>query len=489
MNRFVITMCMATGVLVCHAQDSGKNQRDFDAFRAEMHKDFDGFRAEIMRDYIEFVRNPWQESKSVPSVPRPKVEPVPPVVLSDEDRDTLRVNSNPIVIKEIVKPDPTVPQPGPIGTIPENDSEDSGSIEVSFYGTPLKIRFSANGGFHIGKVSEKNVAEALTVLASDDYDNSIIDCLAIRKECHLCDWAYLQLVRAVADKACGKSSNESVLLAAYLLMQSGYKIRLAYSGDALYLLYASKHRIFDRRPYLLDGDYYYGLVELPARLNISKAGFPNEQCISLQISEQPGFSKELNAERVVSSRLFPAFSVEVRTNKNLLSFYETYPCSYYNDNYMTQWSQYADTPMDPEIVRSVYPEFRRMLSGLSETEQVNRLLNWVQTGFKYEYDDKVWGRDRVFFSEESLFYPFCDCEDRSVLFTRLVRDLTGLECLLVYYPGHLAAAVGFTTAVNGDYLDVEGKRFVVCDPTFIGAPVGMSMPEMRNKNTGVIILK
>ncbi len=487
MNRFVITMCMATGVLVCHAQDSGKNQKDFDAFRAEMHKDFDGFRAEIMRDYIEFIKNPWKEFESVPPVPKPRFEPVPPVVMHDDERDTTRIDSKPVVIDEVVNTNPVTPQPQPIEDIPENDNPDESYLELSFYGTMFKIRYLANNNYQIGKISEKNVANALTILATDKYNNSIIDCLNVRKEYRLCDWAYLQLVQKFSEKACG-TSNESTLLAAYLLIQSGYKIRIAYSGDKLYLLYASKHCIFDRRPYLLDGEFYYGLDELPARLNISKASFPKEQCISLQISEQPVFSVELNAKRVVVSRSFPAFKVEVQTNRNLLSFYESYPCSYYNDNYMTQWSQYANTPMDPQIVKNVYPGFKKLLAGLSEKEQVNTLLNWVQTGFDYEYDDKVWGRDRVFFSEESLFYPYCDCEDRSILFTRIVRDLVGLECVLLYYPGHLATAVNFTTKVSGDYIELGGKRFVVCDPTFIGAPVGMTMPNMNNAKSGVIIL-
>lgn len=488
MNRFIMTMCMAVGMFTCHAQNIKKDQREFDKFRLEVYRDFESFRTEIMRDYIEFVKNPWKEFESVPPVPKPKVDPVPPVVWSGEDKDTTRIKDNPIFINDVINPNPVIPQPQPIEKIPEKDNFEESYLNMSFYGTPLKIRYFKNKDYQIGKISEKNVANALTILATDKYDNSIIDCINIRKEYRLCDWAYLQFIQQISDQACGKSSNEATLLAAYLLMQSGYKIRIASSGDRLYLLYASNHCIYERSPYMIDGDFYYGLAELPSKLYISKASFPKEQCISLQISEQPVFSVELNAKRVVVSRSFPAFKVEVQTNRNLLSFYESYPCSYYNDNYMTQWSQYANTPMDPQIVKNVYPGFKKLLAGLSEKEQVNTLLNWVQTGFDYEYDDKVWGRDRVFFSEESLFYPYCDCEDRSILFTRIVRDLVGLECVLLYYPGHLATAVNFTTKVSGDYIELGGKRFVVCDPTFIGAPVGLTMPEMNNSKAGVIRL-
>ena len=115
-------------------------------------------------------------------------------------------------------------------------------------------------------------------------------------------------------------------------------------------------------------------------------------------------------------------------------------------------------------------------------------MHWVQTAFVYEYDDKVWGDDRAFFAEETLYYPYCDCEDRSILYSKLIRDLLGLNVLLVYYPGHLATAVEFDTEVKGDAIVLDGRRFVVCDPTYIGAPVGLTMPEMDNRTAKVILL-
>ena len=98
------------------------------------------------------------------------------------------------------------------------------------------------------------------------------------------------------------------------------------------------------------------------------------------------------------------------------------------------------------------------------------------------------GEDRAFFPDETLYYPYCDCEDRSILFTRLVRDLLGFKCVLVYYPGHLASAVAIPGDVKGDYIMVNGKRFMVCDPTYIGASVGNTMPDMDNAQAKVILL-
>lgn len=71
----------------------------------------------------------------------------------------------------------------------------------------------------------------------------------------------------------------------------------------------------------------------------------------------------------------------------------------------------------------------------------------------------------------------------------LVRDLLGLKCILIYYPSHLASAVCFNQQVKGDYILLNGNKYVVCDPTYIGAPVGLTMPNMDNESAKVIILE
>jgi hypothetical protein len=75
------------------------------------------------------------------------------------------------------------------------------------------------------------------------------------------------------------------------------------------------------------------------------------------------------------------------------------------------------------------------------------------------------------------------------LFTRLVRDLLGLDCILIYYPGHLASAVEFKQGdVAGDYILLNGRKYIVADATYINAPVGRTMPDMDNKTAKVILL-
>jgi hypothetical protein len=69
-----------------------------------------------------------------------------------------------------------------------------------------------------------------------------------------------------------------------------------------------------------------------------------------------------------------------------------------------------------------------------------------------------------------------------------VRDLLGLDVALVDYPNHIAAAVCFN-GVYGDYFTINGKKYTICDPTYIGASVGLTMPDMNNSEAKLIPLE
>ena len=301
------------------------------------------------------------------------------------------------------------------------------------------------------------------------------------------------MLRDVSESVCGKGTNESVLLMAYVYCQSGYQMRLAIDGQKLHLLVASKHHIFGLSYFNLDGTNFYPFLRDGDRINdrvyICAASFPKEKAMSLLVPKAQEFAVNYKGQRTIKSERYPNVAATIKVNQNLMSFYNTYPTSMLDENIMTRWAMYANTPLAKDVKDQLYPQLRPLVSGKSQLDAVNILLNWVQTGFEYEYDDKVWGGDRAFFAEESLNYPYCDCEDRSILFTRLVRDLLGLKCILVFYPGHLAAAVRFTDSVSGgDYIQLNGQRYIVSDPTYIGAPVGMSMPNMDNQTAKVILL-
>ena len=306
----------------------------------------------------------------------------------------------------------------------------------------------------------------------------------------LCDWAYLMMLGAMSDAVCGKGTNEATMMQTFLLCQSGYKIRLGLTKNRdLRLLFKSEHLIYDLDGIKMDDGIYYLLQPVNnGGLNVCNISYPEEKPLSLWITQEQMFAENSSPER----QLIPQESkigIMSRVNKNLIDFFNTYPKSMIGEDVLSRWAMYARTPLSTETKDKLYPQLNAVVKQADNVViAANWLLYWVQTAFVYEYDDKVWGHDRAFFAEETLYYPYCDCEDRSILFSRLIRDLLGLDVMLVFYPGHLATAVAFNTPVNGDYIDMNGKRYTICDPTYIGAPIGATMPDMDNKTAKVIVL-
>ena len=155
---------------------------------------------------------------------------------------------------------------------------------------------------------------------------------------------------------------------------------------------------------------------------------------------------------------------------------------------MSAFSYLASVSLSYEAQETLYPYLRNKIKDLNEVEAVHLLLIYFYNVFPYKTDEEMWGEERHFFPEETLYYGYSDCEDRAILFTRIVRDILGLKTALIYMPGHLSAAVRFNVDVEGDAVISDGDRYLVCDPTFKRAVVGQIMPGWDEKDMRLIVL-
>lgn len=463
-------------------------RKTYDDFKKQALQKYNDFRTQANEQYAVFLKQAWEQYNALPAIPKPKDETVPPVTIPEEDKDKT-IKSNPIPIKEVVVPPTPDPQPTPIAPIKENSQPQERTIDFVYCGTQCRIRLIKNLNLTLQNCSNEQLSNVWTQLSAEGVlNNTIRDCLAIRVGRNLCDWAYLNLLSSFS-KAIYGNSNEATMLTSYIYAQSGYKMRLGRNEQNIYLLYASEHGIYDIAYFDIDGLKFYPFECNKDQLEICDASLPKEKPLSLYIPQNQQFEYKASKLRTLTSKRYSDVQIHVQVNENMIDFYNTYPTSEINNNFMTRWAMYANTPLDEHVKKDLYPALKEKINGMNQLEAANKLLNWVQTAFVYEYDDKVWGHDRAFFAEETLYYPYCDCEDRSILFSRLTRDLLGLETILVFYPGHLASAVCFTENVSGDYISLNGKRYVITDPTYIGAPVGRTMLDMDNSQAHVILLE
>ena len=458
----------------------------YEQFKQQARTDYENFRDKANAEYAKFMKQAWKEYHAMPAIPQPVEKERPPVVI-DEDKKK-PIESQPIPIEEeVIKIPAPEPQPVPVAPIKEQPVDEEEGISFTVYGSTMKVRFNSSERFQLSDCSEQTLSDAWKRLSGKAYNNTIRDCLELRIKRQLSDWAYLQMLDSFS-KACLGKSNEAVLLMAYIYCQSGYRMRIGTINEQLYLLYASQHVVYHKAYYTIDNEYYYIFDSGVTSLKVCDIAFPNEKSLSFYIPQEQLFDYVSSDLRHLKSERYPDMDITTRVNKNVITFCESYPKSSIRENFMTRWAMIANTPMEKGVKEMMYPQLQKAFKGLTEKDAMERLLNWVQTSLIYEYDDKVWGGDREFFAEESLYYPYADCEDRSILLSRLVRDLLGLKVILIYYPGHLAMAVEFTEQVKGDYIMLDGHKFVVCDPTYFNANVGMTMPTMDNAKAKVILL-
>ena len=432
---------------------------------------------------VEPKPQPKQEPKAEPKPSKPRNNGSIAGVGRIKIDEVIEVPS----IKARVQPKPFVPVIIPEGTTVAK------KCEFDFFGSHIAIAIDDDCRFKLESNTNQGVSKAVGALAKNDkYTVVLPDCLDAREKLKLNDWAYYSMLIKLGETFFGGKCNEATLLSAYLYCMSGYQMRFAFDRSTRKLLIlVACDQLVSGAPYCrYDGVKFFifsneansGSIEL----EWCTYALPKEKAMSLWMKDEPQFADDA---RLVKHRPYQAAQpVAYKVNKNLIDFYDTYPVPSTDGDEYSRWIYYAQTPMSENAQATVYPELRKQLAGKSTFEQLRTIMYFIE-GYRYGYDDEVWGHDRAFFPDETLFYPMSDCEDHAILLSRLVRDLMGLPTALVYYPGHLAAAVCVDEDIPGDYLVTGNTKYLVCDPTIYYGDPGKTMTQMMGKPAKLILIK
>ena len=464
---------------------------------------------------IEGQQRPTVEVKNVDQLtfdkptpkaqPQPKPTPKPTVIVAKQNTPTIiggntpkagpaKPQATPVKPQPVApKAEPTTPakpQATPVKPQPKPKAKPAmqsslqkefyPSVAINYCNTKLYIDASMKGVINITSSQECAVADGYEALCRSNYKPLIANCQQAQKDFRLNDWGVFLFVKTAAEALCN-DENSCIVMQQFLLNELGYRAKMARRGDRnqLLLFVATDCMVYGHPYFTKEGLNYYNINGTEActfymcNQDSKKAKIP----VAMRLNNVPA----LNSGVVSRQRTNKAgnVSVSVNVSKSLMDFYASMPqCDY---------GVYAKAPVAGSLAQEVLGTLRPLVQGKSEVDAANLLLNFVQTGFKYATDEEQFGFEKPFFVEELFYYPACDCEDRSVLFGWLVRELLGLDVVYLDYPNHIATAVQFKGDVKGDFLTVDGKRYTVCDPTYIGASIGMTMPNLRS--AGVSILR
>lgn len=472
MRKIVSCLLALGGCLMQSALYAQDIEKEFAEFEKQQNAAFEQFKNKADADFEDYLRQAWEEFAAFKPLESPlRPEPPQPVVFNPETPATEPVAlpaGEEVPEAEYTPVEVKMPEVSPDG------SRERASI--GFYGASFKVSVTPAAGLRLKGTTEADVADAWKYLCKKDYESMLYDCLSVKKQYHLNDWAYLLFTKAVGIHLFGADKADQVtFLQMFLLTKSGFKVRLAKIDDRLRLLVATADAVYGV-PYLTMNGLRYYVFEPREGGSMSIYTYRNDfadarNLIRLEMNEVP----ELGGEKI--ERTWKAenalWTVRTYVQKNLIDFYRDYP--------QCDVAVHYHTPMSGILRADLYAQLKKAVAGKKQQEAAAVLLHFVQTAFPYQTDGEQFGYEKPNFPDETFFYPYCDCEDRAMLYAVLVRDLLGLKAVLLDYPNHIASAVCFTENVSGDYIQLEdGNKYIICDPTYIGAPIGACMEQYKN---------
>lgn len=403
-----------------NAVNSEKDKRINEAKSAFLKKQWE------MSHISDKVEDPFSKDEATPLPPAPKDEEKP-------------------VVKPVIAP--------------------KGSVGFRFYGTSYKVRFVEDQKITLDGVSSKSIASAWEKMSTPAYENTVKDCMEIRKNDALCDWAYLCLVDSLSSRVFPGRANEARMLMGYILGESGCDIRFGIEDGRLRLLYGTSTLIYGKGYYTLGGRYYYALDENTGSMSISESSAPDGAPLSMDISGAQRIGGDETLSREVRADNLE-FDFEI--SRGLALFYAQYP--------HVEWTYKANAAGGKPMEDIVYPALREMVKGMDQLSAANEILHFVASATSYKNDPDYWGYEKWNFAEESCLYPCGDCDDHAILFCNLIKNVLGIPSILVQLQvdegAHLAAAICLDKAIDGDCISYEGAKWYCCEPTSRSAKVG-----------------
>ncbi len=456
-------------------------QKDFDSFKKVIQKEHKQFKVKNDSVFSQFLKGSWASFnviyKAKPEAPKPVVQPsIPPAVdKKSSSREGLPIDSlRKGNISNPIKIDIRIEKKG------QPDSVESGGtamINLAFYGNETKLSYPSDIP-QIGRISAENITSYFNQASNfPSILRLVSELAALKKKLKLNDWGYYRLAENSAEKIESNPTSKT-LLVWVILLKSGYNVKTGFSTNSVFLMVPFREEIFNSY-YLSINEVIYYIPEAKkadeiSQLTVHKADYPGNRILSLTFDQLP----DLGINNSTRELTFKGTKLIVGQNTRLIDYYRDYP--------LCEMKVYFSTPLSKDLLNSLDNYFTTLFSGMTNKQKVAALLEFVQKAFPYQTDKDQFGREKYFFPDELFFYPFSDCEDRSVLFTSLVQHYTSLKCVGLDYPGHVNTAVCFQEETRGDYVTVKGFKYIVCDPTYINAPIGYLPEKFIGKSPKII---
>ena len=347
-------------------------------------------------------------------------------------------------------------------------------VKFHYYSEPISIKYDTRMLIPIGNdISEEVFKRFYFDLNNTSFLMVVGGLLSYKKKLELNDWLYYVLIHDFVETAFKEqSTNFRTLFSWFLLHKSGYQVQLNYVNNHIMLSVFSHDKIYDMPVREHQNGWYVELtaahrhlinrklISYRSNFNINSKGKP----FSFQLKKLPKLSNPKIVTKSFSfihyGKLYP-FSVDI--NESIIEMMFRYPELSIKDH--------AEIPVSQDVKESLYNELDKLTAHMDHFQAVRFFLSFTRMSKSYETDKQAYNVQNLAFTpEETLYYLYSDCEDRSALFYNMVKEILGLEVILVDFPGHASAAVQFEESPTQNDTNMKpilhkGKKYYVCDPT------------------------
>lgn len=357
---------------------------------------------------------------------------------------------------------------------PENSSNDpdperSGghpNITVRFYSTGIELPALYGSELDLPqKINKAVILDAYEHFENCRYQPFLESLNSQQQKYSLSDWHLYEII-AKASEAMFHDSRYQILFQWFILRKSGIDAQLFYNGDKVYLHAPATDVEFGFYTLEYHDEKYLNLTArrdklemddirayLPELIWDGKKGRP----MTMHLNGLPNLPGAQVVERILQfDHDGQTHKLVVKLNQDHLQMMDEYP--YYNQ------AQFFHIDLSEEAQNSLLPKLEEMLRGRNRVEKVEFIMSFVRTAFLYKDDRKRFGHEKPMSPEQTLYYSYSDCEDRSALFFYLCRKLLKIPAIVLDFEEHVGVALELPE-VKGEFFKYEDRRFVYCEAT------------------------
>lgn len=510
LNRlWVRALMLPLAFLLAMALPAQAQKDDYAEWLREQQRDYADFRNAQDAAFARFLASSWQDvDVRAPSLSPLKDKPVS-VPSASGTENTPDSPTPPVPDGASPAPEPTAPAPDPVvppeaePTAPESAPAKAPAAPealpqrstASFFGTPVSVAYAAALAPTVdGAPRPEMVQRYWTAIARGPVAPFIERIAADRDRLALDDWGYYRYLTTLSETlypgGTATQQNAATLWVWAMLVKSGYGARVGYNDREVFLMVPSDDRLYDVPQLRIDGQRYYLLNardrERLGSLRTYDGQHPDASgTMRFDLSHMPVLTARPETRTVSFFYDGTTHSVSLTYNPAVLRYLDDYPNA--------ELRILFQAGMSPEAHQALLGELRPLVEGRDEVDAINLLLRFVQKAFDYKVDEESFGEERFLFPEETLQMPASDCEDRAVLFAYLVRHLLDRQTVALRYPRHVATGVRLESTPPGDvpgtHVEVEGDTYVMADPTYMDATLGMAMPFVVGETPEIISIQ